>query len=97
MATLARDHRIDDDLTARRADVGNHLGNTRGVEIGEAGSEALRLLLVVFVDLCLFLFHERRDHNIVCAEEAHLLEDFLLGAVADGEHGNDGRDTEENA
>ena len=43
------------------------------------------------------LFDDRRDDDIIGAEEAHLLENLLFGAVADGKHGNDGRDAEEDA
>ncbi len=45
----------------------------------------------------LVLLHERRDHHVVRAEQAHLLEDFTLGALSDREHRNHGGDAEQDA
>ena len=51
----------------------------------------------IFKNVFLEMFHDRRDHNIICAEKAHLLEDLLLGTLSDREHGDDRRDAEQNA
>ena len=74
------------------------LANRLGVEVGEARREPLRLLLrVVLVDLAFLLLDDRRDDDVVRAEQLHLLEDLLLGAVADREHRDHRRDAEQDA
>ena len=95
--SFARQHGVDDDLAARRGNVRYDFGDALAVEIREARREPLRFLLIVLVDLAFLLFDDRCDDDIIGAEEAHLLENLLFGALADGKHGNDGRDAEEDA
>ena len=52
---------------------------------------------VVLVDLAFLLLDDRRDDDVVRAEELHLREDLLLGAVADREHRDHRRDAEQDA
>ena len=51
----------------------------------------------IVVDLPFFLLDDRRDDDVVRAEQLHLLEDLLLGAVADREHRDHRRDAEQDA
>src|SRR5438270_4099682 len=74
MPSLTRDDAVDDNLAARRVDIGDDFTDAGGVEIREPGGEALGFLLVVLVDLPFLLLHDGRDDDVVGAEESHLLE-----------------------
>ena len=94
---LPSERRIEDDFRARHLHARNHPGDRLGVRVGEAGRELRHLLLGLVIGGALVLLHERRDHHVVRAEQAHLLEDFPLGALPDREHRNDGGDAEQDA
>ena len=48
-------------------------------------------LLVSCLPGCFFLLLDKRaDDDVVRAEQSHLLEDLLLSAATNGEHGDDG-------
>src|SRR5438067_392297 len=95
---LARDQGLHHDLATRRRHVRHHLRDPEHIPAIEPGREALLLLAtVIWLDLLLLLLDQRRDHDVVGAEETHLLENLLLRARADREHRDDGRDAEENA
>src|SRR6185437_12063690 len=65
----------------------------------EARRESLGLLLRIriVVDLALGLLDDRRDDDVVRAEEFHLREDLLLRAGADRQHRDHRRHTEQDA
>ena len=96
---FARDDAVDDDFAARAATSGIVAANGFGVEIREAGRESLG---------CFFEFGSVSTLPSFCStigvmtmlfapSSLHLLENFLLGAVADREHRDDRRDAEQNA
>src|SRR5688572_103588 len=96
--SLAGDHRVQHDLAARRLHAGDHASDCFRVLVGETRREFLDLLLVLVVlRRPLLLLDQRGDDDVVGAQQAHLLEDLLLGTLADGEHRDDGCDAEEDA
>ena len=85
-AALARDDGVEDDLGAGGLDRGNDAGHRLRVGVGEAGGVLLHLAGRLLLGLPFLLLDQRRDHDVVGAEQPHLLQDLLLGALADGEH-----------
>ena len=73
------------------AQVGDGAGNAEGIlEVQPRGKTLLfRSVFLVFLQLAFFLLRHRLDNDVVGAEQLHLLQDLLLCALADCQHGND--------
>ena len=96
-AALAGDESLVDDLATCGVDVRYHADDRLGVALRQARRELLRFLRALVLRLLLLLLDERRDYDVVRAEELHLLEDLGLGALADGQHGDHRGDAEQDA
>jgi hypothetical protein len=85
------------DLAAHGIDLRDHGPNSTRVAECEARREALLLLVAFVLGFLFLLLDDRLDDEVVRAEQLHLGENLLLGALSDREHRDHRRDAEQNA